>query len=301
MKTTNKFVGKNIFLLALLAGATGCAANTENFKAAQAFHAEALSQTDVAALAPVHMEQAQKNLNLAEKQSNEARQDHLSYVATKHVEIALADADRKTAEKALVDESKNRTKALLTARTQEADQAHQDASQAQQRSREAEERALTSKSEANEALAMSNSMASNNEQLRKELADLKSRETQRGLEITLAGSYFEIAKSNLKPGAKLKLDSVARAMRENPNQQALVEGHTDNTGSKVSNQDLSQQRADSVTQYLIDQGVEPSHVVARGYGETYPTVSNNTPSGRQQNRRVDIVLLNKNEGQKDLK
>ena len=301
MKTYNIFCKSHILLPALFAMTLGCAANTENFKAAQSFHSGALARSDVTSLAPVHMDQAQKNLALAAKQSNDARQNHYSYLATKHVEIAMAEAERKTAEKVLAEEGKNRNLALISARTQEADEAHQEVNQAQQRTKEAEELALNSKAEANNAVALSNSMSSNNEQLRKELADLKSRETARGLEVTLEGSYFEVEKSNLKPGAKLKLDTVARAMRENPNQQAVIEGHTDNTGSKTFNLELSQERADSVSNYLIEQGVKPSRVVARGYGETYPTVSNSTASGRQQNRRVDIVLLNKNEGLKELK
>jgi OOP family OmpA-OmpF porin len=76
-----------------------------------------------------------------------------------------------------------------------------------------------------------------------------------------------------------------------PDRKVLIEGHTDSSGSASYNSDLSQRRANAVEALLINQGVDPTRIVARGYGESYPVATNDTAAGRQQNRRVEIVIL----------
>jgi outer membrane protein OmpA-like peptidoglycan-associated protein len=79
-------------------------------------------------------------------------------------------------------------------------------------------------------------------------------------------------------------------VHSHPSLQVQVEGHTDSVGSEDYNQQLSERRADSVRTYLVRQGIAPGAVGTAGYGESQPVVSNNTPAGRQQNRRVELVI-----------
>jgi outer membrane protein OmpA-like peptidoglycan-associated protein len=120
----------------------------------------------------------------------------------------------------------------------------------------------------------------------------KVKEEQRGLVITLDGSVlFASGKTALLPIAKNKLDSVARALKEqDPNKKSVVEGHTDSVGSDDANLRLSQARADSVREYLVSQGVPGDKISAVGKGETQPIADNKTPEGRANNRRVEIII-----------
>ncbi|MCB9676161.1 MAG: OmpA family protein [Alphaproteobacteria bacterium] len=115
--------------------------------------------------------------------------------------------------------------------------------------------------------------------------------------VILDKVFFETAKAVIKPESFGLLDEVATTILTNP-QVGRVEiaGHTDNQGSESYNQRLSQQRAESVREYLIGKGVDPQRLVAAGYGETRPIDTNRTPTGRERNRRVEFNLLDAEEG-----
>jgi outer membrane protein OmpA-like peptidoglycan-associated protein len=114
----------------------------------------------------------------------------------------------------------------------------------------------------------------------------------RGMVITLSGSVlFTSAKSDLLPGAQLKLNDVAKALTEqDPDSKIVVEGHTDSQGSAASNQDLSQRRAQSVRDYLVSRGIASDRITAAGFGPTRSIADNGTAEGRANNRRVEIVV-----------
>jgi outer membrane protein OmpA-like peptidoglycan-associated protein len=120
----------------------------------------------------------------------------------------------------------------------------------------------------------------------------KVKEEQRGLVITLEGSVlFTTGRATLLPIAQNKLSKVAVVLKEQDSaKKIVVEGHTDSRGSDASNQKLSQDRADSVRNYLISQGVPSDRITAVGKGETTPVADNSTPDGRANNRRVEIVI-----------
>ncbi len=101
---------------------------------------------------------------------------------------------------------------------------------------------------------------------------------------------FQTNSSDINSGFYDTLNSVTQVLKEYNKTLINVEGHTDSTGSDAYNQTLSQQRAASVGQYLISQGVDPTRVAAQGFGESRPVASNDDPSGRQQNRRVELEL-----------
>jgi outer membrane protein OmpA-like peptidoglycan-associated protein len=120
----------------------------------------------------------------------------------------------------------------------------------------------------------------------------KVKEEQRGMVITLDGAVlFASGKSDLLPIAKNKLDSVAKALKDqDPNKKMVVEGHTDSKGPDDANMRLSQARADSVGSYLVSQGVPSDKISSVGLGETRPIADNNTAEGRANNRRVEIIV-----------
>ena len=130
------------------------------------------------------------------------------------------------------------------------------------------------------------------EQMRSKLSDLQTRQTKRGLVITLGDVLFEVDKSNLKPGAARSLDQLAQALKDDPDATIQIEGHTDSTGSRAHNMELSRERAESVRYYLQTHGIDSSRMTTRGLGPDYPVASNNTAAGRQQNRRVEVIVKN---------
>ena len=121
-------------------------------------------------------------------------------------------------------------------------------------------------------------------------AILQTRDTARGLIVNLSDVLFDTAKFSLRPEAREKLAKVAGIVSGHPGLRLDVEGHTDNVGGDDYNQNLSEQRGSSVRDYLTQQGMQQGSVSTRGFGKTQPIASNDTAAGRQQNRRVELVI-----------
>ena len=119
---------------------------------------------------------------------------------------------------------------------------------------------------------------------------LETRETARGLIVNLSDVLFDTASANLKPGAREKLARVSGILGSHPGLRLEVEGHTDSVGTNEYNQGLSERRAESVRAYLVDQRIAPAAIVTLGVGEDRPVATNDTAAGRQQNRRVEIIV-----------
>ena len=117
-----------------------------------------------------------------------------------------------------------------------------------------------------------------------ELERLRARETERGLVVDVGDVLFAVDRAELQPGARADLARLAAFLREHPDRPVRVEGHTDSTGSAAYNLRLS------VASALIEQGVPPGRIETHGFGQTLPVASNDTAAGRQQNRRVEIVI-----------
>lgn len=128
------------------------------------------------------------------------------------------------------------------------------------------------------------------DQLRQQLAMLNTQETDRGVVITLGDLLFATGKSTLRGGNPGNLDQLARFLNDNPDRSLLIEGHTDSVGSLESNQYLSHQRAQAVQHYLQARGIAASRIQARGLGEEAPVADNSNAYGRQQNRRVEVII-----------
>jgi outer membrane protein OmpA-like peptidoglycan-associated protein len=119
---------------------------------------------------------------------------------------------------------------------------------------------------------------------------LQTNDTVRGLIVNMSDVLFDTGSYTLRPGAREKLAKISGILLAYPGLKIQVEGHTDSVGSDEFNQHLSQQRAGMVRDYLVDQMVPAGSVSARGFGKTQPVATNDTPEGRQQNRRVELVV-----------
>ena len=181
--------------------------------------------------------------------------DHLAYLAQRHAEAGEARVRDAQARQEVARSEEQRNRVLLEARSHEADAA-------------------------NAKLAATQAA----------LAALQAKQTDRGMVVTLGDVLFDTAQSTLKPGADLTLDRLATYMKSNQQARVLIEGHTDSRGSDESNDALSERRADAVAAALIRRGVPSDSLKAIGRGKAYPVATNDTPEGRQQNRRVEIVF-----------
>ncbi len=135
----------------------------------------------------------------------------------------------------------------------------------------------------------------NSQRLQHELTELKSKQTERGLELSFGEAFFDLGASKLPEDVLRNLDKVAEFLNSRPIYKVLIESHTDDTGDEAYNLNLSQRRAEFVRSKLIERGIHPSRIIAKGYGESWPVASNSTESGRQQNRRVEVIILNQSE------
>lgn len=119
---------------------------------------------------------------------------------------------------------------------------------------------------------------------------LETRDTARGLIVNMSDVLFDTGQFTLKPGAREKLAKISGIVLAHPGLKLEVEGHTDSVGSDEFNQKLSEQRADAVRSFLIQQGLNSAIITSRGFGKTQPVASNDTAAGRQQNRRVEMIV-----------
>jgi outer membrane protein OmpA-like peptidoglycan-associated protein len=119
---------------------------------------------------------------------------------------------------------------------------------------------------------------------------LQTRESARGLIVNMSDVLFDTGKYSLKPGAREKLAKIAGILLAYPGLNIEVGGYTDNVGGDEMNQKLSENRAGSVRDYLLQQGVTTNSVSAKGFGNTLPVASNDNSAGRQQNRRVELLV-----------
>jgi outer membrane protein OmpA-like peptidoglycan-associated protein len=128
------------------------------------------------------------------------------------------------------------------------------------------------------------------QRMEQELRDLKAKQTDRGMILTLGDVLFDTGKSTLKPAAYQTIERLASVLNEDHTRKVLIEGHTDSAGSEDTNMALSLQRARSVQGALMQHGVSGSQISVAGRGESTPVASNENAGGRQQNRRVEMVF-----------
>lgn len=209
-------------------------------------------------------------------------------VAELQAALAKAEAERQVEQRKAAEAAAAKAEAdRLRAQLQE-QQAKQQADQA----RQAE---LAAKKAADDAEAARLKAVQDQQELRASLLKqlnlvLETRDTPRGLVVNLGDVLFDTGKYDLRDSAKLALAKLSGIVLSHPGLVLSVEGHTDNVGSDDLNQKLSEQRSGAVRAFLIAQQLDPDIVTAKGYGSSRPTASNDTSQGRQQNRRVEIIV-----------
>lgn len=225
------------------------------------------------------------------------RQD--AELARQQAEAAKADAIRmrQEAEKAAADAARQK---------QEAEQATAAAVAQQQAAQAAAEQAARDKTaaidqrraaeaEADKARQAAARAEAEKADLRAQLLNqlnsiLQTRDSARGLIVNMSDVLFDTGSSTLKPGAREKLAKISGIVLAHPGLNLQIEGHTDSVGTDDFNQQLSERRADTVRDFLAEQGVPATSITARGFGKSQPVASNDTAEGRQRNRRVELVV-----------
>lgn len=230
------------------------------------------SHQELATLAPVAIKDADVAVRAAETpQTDEELGAHRVYIADRKVDTAWALAESRLAEDQRAALGADRESARLDARTREADAARLTAATAQ--------------ADAASSQALS-------ERLQRQIDDLQAKETDRGLVLTLGDVLFETDKAQLKSGATGNLNKLVMFLNNYPNRTVLIEGYTDSVGSDDYNQGLSSRRAESVQSYLVGQGIDRGRLTASGLGESAPVADNESATGRQLNRRVEVIISN---------
>jgi len=214
--------------------------------------------------------QQQAQLEAQQRQAAEAQQQ----AAAQQAAQSQADADR--ARQQAQSEAQQRANA-----EQQNQQAQAQAQQAQAQAQQAQLQAQQAQQQAAQTRA----------QLLERLNQvLETRDTARGLIVSMPDVLFDTGKADLKPGARERLARVAGILIAYPDLQVEIDGYTDNTGTAEFNQQLSEERAAAVRNYISQQGVPAGSISTHGFGEDNPVASNDNSAGRQQNRRVELVV-----------
>jgi outer membrane protein OmpA-like peptidoglycan-associated protein len=210
---------------------------------------------------------------------------------------AQARAAQATAEAEKAAADRHRLEAELAAAKAAAEQAKAEAAQAQAAAaaQSAQAAAETARRQAAESDRLRQQAEMEKQQLRQQLLEqlnavLETKDTDRGLVVTMADVLFDTGKYTLRPAAREKLAKLAGIVIAHPGLKLAAEGHTDSTGTPEFNQKLSVKRAEAVVEYLGGQGLATDSLSSSGLGDTMPIASNKTVAGRQQNRRVELIL-----------
>jgi outer membrane protein OmpA-like peptidoglycan-associated protein len=231
--------------------------------------------------------QAQANAASSQAAADRARADMATNQAASAAAVNAAQADSATAQanaanaQATMAANQAASNAALSSAQIDTAKAQADADQ----SRLAAQRAQEGEHQANSDKAAMRAQLS--EQLNK---ILETRDSARGLIVSMSDVLFDTGHYSLKPGAREKLAKVAGILIAYPGLNIAVGGYTDNVGGDAMNQTLSENRAGTVRGFLVEQGVSTNSVTAQGFGNTSPVASNDNSSGRQENRRVELVV-----------
>ncbi len=291
--------------------------------AAEARSKLTLLQADpnLATRAPMAIKEADTAVRVAEQpERDQELASHRVYIADRKVDIARAQAETRYAEDQRPELTAQRERARLDARTREVDVARGQAMDARAESFEqklaadrargetriatdqataaradsAEQRMVAdrARSDADAAQLAASRAEQQTLDVQAELDALQATVTNRGWVVTLGDVLFTTGKSDLRSGATGHLDKLAVFLNKHPERMVAIEGHTDSVGSNDSNQGLSQRRADAVRSYLAAQGVGSARLSSDGKGESAPVAENDSATGRQQNRRVEVIISN---------
>jgi len=249
----------------LLAGCAAAPAAPEGASEARAKLTQLQSDPNLASRAPAAIKEADAAVRTAEQpEADRSLGYHRVYIADRKVEIATAQAQTRYLEDQRAGITADRAAAQLDSRTREVDVAREATADAREE----------------------------NAELQRQIDALQARPTDRGLVLTLGDVLFESGRAELKPGAASNLGQLVAFLAKYPSRTVAIEGHTDSVGGDDYNLGLSQRRADSVRTHLVSRGVDAARITSMGAGESSPVAGNDTAAGRQQNRRVEVIISN---------
>lgn len=280
-------------LFALAACQTTVPANGD-LSAARAAVERARSDPHVARSGALELDRAQQALRRAEAEwaddRDVERTRHLSYLASQRAETALALGAQARHEERLQSAAAERERIRLEARTREAEAATRNAQSAQATAQTARIQADSARNEADRAREIARQEAERASALERDLQSLQAKNTQRGLVVTLGDVLFATGSATLNQGSQRTLERLAEVLKQYPERRVLIEGYTDDVGSDASNLELSRRRAEAFREALLSRGIGGDRVEVRAHGEAMPVADNGTATGRQQNRRVEILF-----------
>lgn len=259
-------------LTAHLAAVTGCAStpgDTSKIDSLEQRIESLGSMQGDAQHAPIAVEEAKEALEKLRAMNEDGADDHVyehqKYLTEKKIEIAQEMITAGKADKTISSAEGRRKDVLLDAKEREV----------------------------SEIRDRMKKMSGRADELTQQVQDLQTKETERGLVLTLGSVLFETNESELQEGAAREMKKVAQFLNEYSEREIMIEGFTDSRGAEEYNQQLSERRAQSVKETLSRHGVDSSRIKTEGYGQEYPVASNDNAAGRQQNRRVEIVISNR--------
>lgn len=226
---------------------------------ARAAYEKASQDVTLVRHAPEELDQAHVALGAAERRWKKGEKpsevEHYSYLASQRVRIAEQIAKSNEMDRELADMALERRSVTLDMREAELSKVKLEA-----------------------------------KALQDQMDALKAEKTKRGMVLTLGDVLFDVNQATMAPGATRNIANIASFMRNYPERHAVIEGHTDSMGDDDYNLGLSRDRAFSIRQALINEGIAASRISTQGFGETLPVASNSSSAGRQKNRRVEIIF-----------
>ncbi len=278
---------------ALLAACSAAPTQPDGAAALRSRLTQLQANTELGTLAPLAIKDAEVAVSAAEQpQKDKVLAAHLVLIADRKIEVAKATAESHFAvnqRKVLGDQ---RDAMRLQSRTMEADSANRRADVAVADANMQKLEADRARGDADAARDATATAQRDTQELQQQIDELQAKVTDRGLVLTLGDVLFSSGTADLNSGGNNRLGKLAAFLNKYPQRTALIEGYTDSIGSEDYNQGLSQRRADAVKSYLVGQTVNSMRLTASGRGEGSPVGDNSSATGRQQNRRVEVIIEN---------
>jgi outer membrane protein OmpA-like peptidoglycan-associated protein len=275
--------------VAIALAIAGCASTpkpNETLESARRVVQAAEADPNAAKYAAVDVQTAKSDLAVADAAFTRRDEPSIAqpaYMATQNARLARLRGAAKADDARVAAGQAERDAIVLAARTNQVDSANR-AAYAANRAKDDANRA------SDDAKIARDQATENAARLQAEVDALKAKPTDRGLVLTLGDVLFETGSSTLSPGAGRNLDRLVEFLTDHPERMVQIDGFTDSVGTDSFNQDLSQHRADAVRYQLVSRGISSTRIATQGYGKAYPVASNSESSGRQLNRRVEVVI-----------
>jgi outer membrane protein OmpA-like peptidoglycan-associated protein len=281
---TKFLIGVGIALA--MAGCASTPKTNEALESARSVVQAAQADPNAAKYAAVDLQTAKSDLAIADAaflRRDEPGIAQPAYMAAQSARLAQLRGAAKADDARVAAGQAERDSIVLAARTNQVDSANR-ATNAANRAKDDANRAT------DDAKIARDQATENSARLQAEVDALKAKPTDRGLVLTLGDVLFETGSATLSSGAGRNMDRLVQFLTDHPERMVQIDGFTDSIGTDSFNQDLSQHRADAVRYQLVSRGISSTRIATQGYGKAYPVATNSESSGRQLNRRVEVVI-----------